>query len=420
TERDYVRDLGLVVEGYMSRMKEEGVPDDMKGKDKIVFGNIHQIYDWHKDFYLGELEKCLEDPDRLGPLFLKQERRLNMYVVYCQNKPKSEHIVSEYIDTYFEDLKQRLGHRLQITDLLIKPVQRIMKYQLLLKDFLKHSKKAGLESMELEKAVEVMCIVPKRCNDMMNVGRLQGFDGKIVAQGRLLLQDTFMVSDPEGSALGRMNERRVFLFEQVVIFSELLDKKKGFSLPGFQYKNSIKVSCLGMEENMESDPCKFILTSRSTNGTVEPFVLHSSHPGVREVWTLQISQILESQRNFLNVLLTYDPGPSPCPAPPTLLPPGGSPQGKRPIQTPEDQSESSSSSSVSTMLVTQDYMAVKEDEISVSQGEVVQILASNQQNMFLVFRAATEQGPAAEGWIPGFVLGHTSAIVPDCPEGSMK
>lgn len=25
-----------------------------------------------------------------------------MYVLYCQNKPKSEHIVSEYIDTYFE------------------------------------------------------------------------------------------------------------------------------------------------------------------------------------------------------------------------------------------------------------------------------------------------------------------------------
>ncbi|XP_042082669.1 triple functional domain protein isoform X9 [Haplochromis burtoni] len=625
TERDYVRDLGLVVEGYMSRMKEEGVPDDMKGKDKIVFGNIHQIYDWHKDFFLRELEKCLEDPDRLGPLFLKQERRLNMYVAYCQNKPKSEHIVSEYIDTYFEDLKQRLGHRLQITDLLIKPVQRIMKYQLLLKDFLKHSKKAGLESPDLEKAVEVMCIVPKRCNDMMNVGRLQGFDGKIVAQGRLLLQDTFMVSDPDGGLLGRMKERRVFLFEQLVIFSEPLDKKKGFSLPGFLYKNSIKISCLGLEENVEGDPCKFILTSRSANGAVESFVLHSSHPGVREVWTLQISQILESQRNFLNALtspieyqrnhvgassapsigapgggnsgssaapgggggssqsssipsgpqggsrrpsripqpsrlpqpLRHHPGAdpdgsnkmsglSPRPVPPPLLPVGGSPQGKRPIHTTEDQaytpipratvgplpstptskprpgavspmaspmatpafgkdtlpppppspgqnqksasgfwssmpgspasrpgsftfpgeagetpvrqssnqsqthrhsthskeadrmstcssaseqsiqstqsngSESSSSSSVSTMLVTQDYTAVKEDEISVIQGEVVQILASNQQNMFLVFRASTEQGPAAEGWIPGFVLGHTSTIVPDCPEGSIK
>lgn len=31
-----------------------------------------------------------------------QERRLHMYVVYCQNKPKSEHIVSEYIETFFE------------------------------------------------------------------------------------------------------------------------------------------------------------------------------------------------------------------------------------------------------------------------------------------------------------------------------
>ncbi|TKS88950.1 Triple functional domain protein [Collichthys lucidus] len=598
TERDYVRDLSLVVEGYMKRMKEEGVPDDMKGKDKIVFGNIHQIYDWHKDFFLGELEKCLEDPDRLGPLFLKQEQRLNMYVVYSQNKPKSEHIVSEYIDTYFEDLKQRLGHRLQISDLLIRPVPRIMKYHLLLK-----------------KAVEVMCIVAKRCNDMMNVGRLQGFDGKIIAQGRLLLQDTFMVLDPEGGLLGRMKERRVFLFEQMVIFSEPLDKKKGFSLPGFLYKNSIKVSCLGLEENVEGDPCKFILTSRSTDGAVESFVLHSSHPGVRErnhvgasggpcvpntgalAGGSSGSSVLPGvgggssqgsaipsgpqggsrrpsripQPSRLPQPLRHHPGAdpdgpnkmsgsSPCPVPPSLLPQGGSPQGKRPIQTPEDQaqtptpasavapipratvgplpstptskprpgavspmapplatpafgkdglpppppspgqksgsgfwssmpgspasrpgsftfpgeagespvrqnsnqiqtgsgsgsqthrhsthskdadrmstcssaseqsiqstqsngSESSSSSSVSTMLVTQDYMAVKEDEISVIQGEVVQILASNQQNMFLVFRAATEQGPAAEGWIPGFVLGHTSAIVPDCPEGSIK
>uniref|UniRef100_A0A6Q2ZJB0 non-specific serine/threonine protein kinase n=1 Tax=Esox lucius TaxID=8010 RepID=A0A6Q2ZJB0_ESOLU len=449
TERDYVRDLGLLVESYMTRMKEEGVPDDMKGKDKIVFGNIHQIYDWHRDVFMGELEKCLEDPDRLGPLFVKHERRLHMYIVYCQNKPKSEHIVSEYIDTYFEDLKQRLGHRLQITDLLIKPVQRIMKYQLLLKDFQKFSKKAGLDSAELEKGVELMCIVPKRCNDMMSVGRLQGFDGKLVAQGRLMLQDTFMVSDPEGG--GRMRERRVFLFEQVVVFSEPLDKKKGFSMPGFLYKNSIKVSCLGLEDSVDGDPCTFVLTSRVTNSSVESFVLHSSHLGVRQVWTLQISQILESQRNFLNALtspMEYQrnhvgagggaclPGggaPSVSSAEPSVAPVvgvqgvpqsgplgvgsplvGGGPQGgaSSPLS-------GCSLSSVSTMLVTQDYVALKEDEISVSQGEVVQILASNQQNMFLVFRAATEQGPAAEGWIPGYVLGHTSTIVPD-PDGTIK
>ncbi|XP_035386504.1 triple functional domain protein isoform X1 [Electrophorus electricus] len=579
TERDYVRDLGAAVEGYMCRMREEGVPDDMKGKDKIVFGNIHQIYDWHKDFFLAELEKCLEDPDRLAPLFIKQERRLHMYIVYCQNKPKSEHIVSEYIDTYFEDLKQRLGHRLQITDLLIKPVQRIMKYQLLLKDFLKFSKKAGVDCAELEKAVEVMCVVPKRCNDMMNVGRLQGFDGKIVAQGRLLLQDTFMVSDQDSGLLARAKDRRVFLFEQIVIFSEPLDKKKGFSTPGYLFKNSIKVSWLGLEESTDGDPCRFTLTSRSSTGGVERYVLHSSSPAACRTWVLQINSILENQRNFLNALTSpieyqrnhvgasgvggpsgglpggggslasgcgasrsrasripqpssrlpqpvqHHPAPGPdgrasgtcppatapdsplselreepqaqSPAPratvaplclgppraqaglpsPTLSPLSspfapGSPAPKGPIpwaspppaapgrpgpcaeqvevpgrhnrrrpshskepdrvstcssasehslhSTHSNGSESSSSSSISAMLVTQDYVALKEDEISVVQGEVVQILASNQQSMFLVFRAATEQGPAAEGWIPGRVLGHTSTGAPDYADGTLK
>ena len=118
-------------------------------------------------FFLGELEKCLEDPERLAPLFVKQvrhhltfalfwwraeyqilsiefkresagkiflschicsfcflvwfklqERRLHMYIVYCQNKPKSEHIVSEYIDTYFE---VRFLNRFRIFALLNYP-----------------------------------------------------------------------------------------------------------------------------------------------------------------------------------------------------------------------------------------------------------------------------------------------------------
>ncbi|KAK1794796.1 hypothetical protein P4O66_010000 [Electrophorus voltai] len=584
----------LCSQGYMCRMREEGVPDDMKGKDKIVFGNIHQIYDWHKDFFLAELEKCLEDPDRLAPLFIKQERRLHMYIVYCQNKPKSEHIVSEYIDTYFEDLKQRLGHRLQITDLLIKPVQRIMKYQLLLKDFLKFSKKAGVDCAELEKAVEVMCVVPKRCNDMMNVGRLQGFDGKIVAQGRLLCKDTFMVSDQDSGLLARAKDRRVFLFEQIVIFSEPLDKKKGFSTPGLPLQEQHQgaslpqiptgsglheVSWLGLEESTDGDPCRFTLTSRSSTGGVERYVLHSSSPAACRTWVLQINSILENQRNFLNALTSpieyqrnhvgasgvggpsgglpggggslasgcgasrsrasripqpssrlpqpvqHHPAPGPdgrasgtcppatapdsplselreepqaqSPAPratvaplclgppraqaglpsPTLSPLSspfapGSPAPKGPIpwaspspaapgrpgpcaeqvevpgrhnrrrlshskepdrvstcssasehslhSTHSNGSESSSSSSISAMLVTQDYVALKEDEISVVQGEVVQILASNQQSMFLVFRAATEQGPAAEGWIPGRVLGHTSTGAPDYADGTLK
>lgn len=65
--------------------------------------------------------------------------------------------------------------------------------------------------------------------------------GKITAQGKLLQQDTFFVSEQENGILSRARERRVFLFEQLVIFSEPIDKKKGLPLPGYTFKNSIKV-----------------------------------------------------------------------------------------------------------------------------------------------------------------------------------
>ncbi|XP_026223804.1 rho guanine nucleotide exchange factor 25 isoform X3 [Anabas testudineus] len=302
TEKHYVADLGFIVEGYMATMNTKGILEDMKGKDKIVFGNIHQIYDWHKDYFLGELEKCLAEPERLAQLFIKHERRLHMYVVYCQNKPKSEHIVSEYIETYFEELRQQLGHRLQLNDLLIKPVQRIMKYQLLLKDFLKYYTKAGMDTEDLEKAVEVMCFVPKRCNDMMNVGRLQGFEGKITAQGKLLQQDTFTVAEQDSGFLSRAKERRVFLFEQLVIFSEPIDRKKGFSVPGYIFKSSIKVSCLGVEPTVDGDDTRFALTSRNPDGSVVRFQLQAASPDICRAWVNDVVQILETQRNFLNAL----------------------------------------------------------------------------------------------------------------------
>ncbi|XP_013853113.1 rho guanine nucleotide exchange factor 25 isoform X6 [Sus scrofa] len=305
TEKMYVDDLGQIVEGYMATMAAQGVPENLRGRDRIVFGNIQQIYEWHRDYFLQELQRCLKDPDWLAQLFIKHERRLHMYVVYCQNKPKSEHVVSEFGDSYFEELRQQLGHRLQLNDLLIKPVQRIMKYQLLLKDFLKYYSRAGMDTEELEQAVEVMCFVPKRCNDMMTLGRLRGFEGKLTAQGKLLGQDTFWVTEPEAGGLlsSRGRERRVFLFEQIVIFSEALGGGvRGGTQPGYVYKSSIKVSCLGLEGNLQGDPCRFALTSRGPEGGIQRYVLQTADPAVSQAWIKQVAQILESQRDFLNAL----------------------------------------------------------------------------------------------------------------------
>ncbi|KAG2459312.1 KALRN protein, partial [Polypterus senegalus] len=409
TEKDYVKDLGIVVEGFMKKIEEKGVPEDMKGKDKIVFGNIHQIYDWHKDFFQGELEKCLQDHDKLAELFIKHERRLHMYVVYCQNKPRSEYLVAEY-DDYFE------------------------------------------------KAVELMCLVPKRCNDMMNLGRLQGFEGKLTAQGKLLQQDTFFVTEQDSGVLSRSKERRVFLFEQIVIFSELL--RKGSSTPSYQFKKSIKMSYLSMDENIDNDPCKFALYCR---GSSERFTLQAANPDIKQAWVNDINQVLDTQRNFLNALqspieyqkkesgshsLTRSQGSCRSNNRPVSSAPGSTekppkagmhPSSLPPLKIPTsngssgfehhkqaDMNETSKNDiagcngTSSTMMVIQDYNALKENEICLIHGEVVQILACNQQNMCLVYRPANTHSPAAEGWVPGYVLGPICKSYTENADGSIK
>ncbi|OCT60920.1 hypothetical protein XELAEV_18046943mg [Xenopus laevis] len=403
TEKDYVRDLGFVVETYIPKMEERGTPDDMNGKDKIVFGNIHQIYEWHKDFYLGELEECLLKPERLAQLFIKHERRLHMYVVYCQNKPRSEFVVAEY-DAFFEDLMQEVNPRFTLSDFLIKPIQRITKYQLLLKDFFKYSQKAGLECSEIEKAVELMCLVPKRCNDMMNLGRLQGFEGKLTAQGKLLQQDTFYVIEQESGVQSRTKERRVFLFEQIVIFSELL--RKGSATPGYMFKKGIKMNYLILEENIDNDPCKFAIRSRETS---ERVILQAANADIKQAWVQDISQVLETQRDFLNALQSpieyqrkesnaainkpqISRGPSPTIRPLSTTPAGSEkdvtiqmrkqslPSWKIPTSNGStgyemyphaekcepNQSDLSGCNGANSMVVIQDYYALKENEICVT------------------------------------------------------
>uniref|UniRef100_A0A7N6AZT9 Kalirin RhoGEF kinase b n=1 Tax=Anabas testudineus TaxID=64144 RepID=A0A7N6AZT9_ANATE len=378
-----------ICQGFMSRLEVRGIPEDMRGKDKIVFGNIQQIYDWHRDFFMVELERCVQNHDLLADLFIRHERRLHMYVVYCQNKPKSEFIVIEY-ENFFEVKHQ---HSMSISDYLIKPIQRITKYQLLLKVCV-----MCVFCVSVQKAVELMSLVPKRCNDMMNLGRLQGYEGKLTSQGKLLQQETFCVWEQDGGVLSRSKERRVFLFEQVVIFSELL--RKGSNNPGYQYKNSIKVTYLAMQDSVDGDPCKFVLWSR---GSAERFTLQASSASIKMTWVETIAALLDAQNNFLSALqspIEYQrkeggiavTRPLSSGRPPSAPPTPNGHATQPPPDSEQDDQE--------LVLVLQDFVAVREDEISVFRGEKVQILASNQQGQSLVYRPANSDSPAAEGWVP--------------------
>lgn len=62
----------------------------------------------------------------------------------------------------------------------------------------------------------------------------------------------------------------------------------------------MQVSCLGVEEHSEEDPCCLVLTSRGTDGSVTRFIMQASSPDIQQAWHSDVVQILETQRNFLN------------------------------------------------------------------------------------------------------------------------
>lgn len=309
TEREYIRSLSQAVEGYMKLMKDPecsvSMPEGLAtGKDKMVFGNIETIYDWHRDVFLKALERCVERPGDLGILFRRYERKFHMYVIYCQNKPRSEYIVSEYMDTYFEELRKVLGYKHQITDVLIQPIQRIMRYQLLLKEISKLTEQIGdVEDVNLiQKALHVMTVVPKDANDMMNVGRLQGYDGKITAQGKLLKYGSLHCHEGAAANHARAKEHVVFLFEQSVIISEALPRRSPFVNPGYLYKSHIQINKLVLDEKVcDADPCQFILRCNDPSKSNIWSCRASSNQECKE-WVSQFRGVLSSQMDFLRAL----------------------------------------------------------------------------------------------------------------------
>jgi hypothetical protein len=89
---------------------------------------------------------------------------------------------------YLQEVQNKHELREGIDSYLIKPVQRITKYQLLLRELKKTGEKAGMETGNLEKALQVMQDIPKRANDAMALSMIFGYEGNIHANGRIILQ----------------------------------------------------------------------------------------------------------------------------------------------------------------------------------------------------------------------------------------
>ncbi|XP_039387186.1 guanine nucleotide exchange factor DBS isoform X12 [Mauremys reevesii] len=306
TERAYVEELLCVLEGYASEMDNplmmHLISPGLLNKKDILFGNMEEIYHFHNRIFLKELENYIEYPELVGRCFLERMEDFQIYEKYCQNKPRSESLWRQFSDSaFFQECQRKLDHKLSLDSYLLKPVQRITKYQLLLKEMLKYSKNCeGAE--DLQEALTSILGILKAVNDSMHQIAITGYDGNLNELGKLLMQGSFNVwtdhkkghSKVKDLARFKPMQRHLFLHEKAVLFCKKREENgEGYEkAPSYSYKHSLNMTAVGITENAKGDSKKFEIWY---NAREEVYIIQAPTPEIKATWVNEIRKVLTSQ-----------------------------------------------------------------------------------------------------------------------------
>ncbi|XP_061911615.1 dynamin-binding protein isoform X3 [Entelurus aequoreus] len=143
TEKDYIKDLQMCVVEIIDPLQRKQVKNvDYDG----LFGNINSVIDLSQRLF-----ETLEESDSIGNVFLDFKTELEgVYNVYCQNHDDAISLLESYekdenIQGHVLECLERLRaiyrewgktNYINLGSFLIKPVQRVMRYPLLLMELL--------------------------------------------------------------------------------------------------------------------------------------------------------------------------------------------------------------------------------------------------------------------------------------------
>ncbi|KAJ6667382.1 hypothetical protein lerEdw1_016503 [Lerista edwardsae] len=306
TERAYVEELLCVLEGYAAEMDNPLMAHlflpGLQNKKDVLFGNMEEIYHFHNRIFLRELENFVEYPELVGRCFLERMEDFQIYEKYCQNKPRSESLWRQFSDSvFFQECQKKLDHKLSLDSYLLKPVQRITKYQLLLKEMLKYSKNCeGAE--DLQEALTSIMGILKAVNDSMHQIAITGYDGNLNELGKLLMQGSFSVwtdhkkghSKVKDLARFKPMQRHLFLHEKAILFCKKREENgEGYEkAPSYSYKHSLNMTAVGITENIKGDAKKFEIWY---NAREEVYIIQAPTPEIKATWVTEIRKVLTSQ-----------------------------------------------------------------------------------------------------------------------------
>ncbi|XP_035850633.1 pleckstrin homology domain-containing family G member 3 isoform X5 [Sander lucioperca] len=305
TERMYVQDLRSIVEDYLAHIIDMSNLPIRPEQVCALFGNIEDIYEFNSEL-LQSLDMCENDPVAIAQCFVNKSEYFEIYTQYCTNYPNSvaaltDCMRSKTLAKFFSDRQAALRRSLPLGSYLLKPVQRILKYHLLLQEIARHfdSDEEGYEVVQ--EAIDTMTGVAWYINDMKrkheHAVRVQEIQSLLInwkgpdltTNGELVLEGTFHV-------LRAKNTRTLFLFEKML----LITKKRG---EHYVYKTHILCSTLMLLDSAK-DPLLFSVIH--FKHPKQPHTVQTKSVEEKRLWAHHIKRLILENHNTIVPLKAKD------------------------------------------------------------------------------------------------------------------
>ncbi|KDN53627.1 hypothetical protein K437DRAFT_3872 [Tilletiaria anomala UBC 951] len=259
TERKYVMDLETLQAFAKSLSQNAILPADTIHN---LFGNLNTMVDVQRRFLICVEENARRpvDDQHFGHVFRTMERDFTVYEPFCANYAQALDIISAEAsnimrmrgmpnteDCYLEPVYE-------LPTFLIKPVQRICKYHLILDSLIKRSAPDAPYLDELRDGYSIIKGVADRVNETRRLQenaqlvqelstRVEDWKGhNILTFGHLLLSDVFMVAKGDTD-----REYHVYLFEKILLCCKEVQ-------PNVNKKNSKSNSLLKQKSGQMQQP----------------------------------------------------------------------------------------------------------------------------------------------------------------------
>ncbi|XP_059957249.1 FYVE, RhoGEF and PH domain-containing protein 3 [Mesoplodon densirostris] len=276
TEETYVKRLHLLDQVFCTRLVEAGIPSEVTTG---IFSNISSIYCFHGQFLLPELQtRIMNEWDtnpRLGDILQKLAPFLKMYGEYVKNFDRAVELVSTWTQRslVFKDIvqgiqKQEMCGNLTLQHHMLEPVQRVPRYELLLKDYLKRLPEDAPDWKDAERSLELISTAANHSNaairkmekmhKLLEVYERLGGEEDIVNPANELIKEGHI--QKLSAKNGTTQDRHLFLFNSMILYCvpklRLMGQK-------FSVREKMDISGLQVQDVVKSNAAHtFIITGK--------------------------------------------------------------------------------------------------------------------------------------------------------------